>query len=383
MACKMLKIGKSILTKRRWPTVAAIGSLFVLLLTSSGCSKKSAAGGTGGFPPTQVVAVTAKHLPVSETLSLVGTVQANEMVEIKPEVEGIVQDIHFKEGELVKKGQSLVTLDESKLAASVAEAEANFKLSEATFERSKQLRNDNLISQQDFDQASSTFEFNKATLDLKRRQSKDARVLAPFGGTVGARNISPGQVVSRTTTLTWLVDLDPVKVEINVPERFIAQLNLDQKIEISVAAFQNRKFTGKVYFIAPQLDVSTRTALVKAYVSNSDLALKPGMFASLDLTLRVKDKAVVIPESALMFDGDRVTVFLVGKDELAMARSVQVGVRLPGQAEISNGLQGGEMVIVEGLQKVRPGSKVKLAPPEAAVPYQFEPAKTNEVSVKG
>ncbi len=346
------------------------GLVLAAVAVGSGCNKKGA-GGAAAYPPTQVVAVQAQRVPVSETLSLLGTVQANEMVEIKPEIEGIVQEIQFQEGELVQKGQLLLVLDDSKLAASLAEADANFKLSEATFERSKQLRKENLISQQEFDQASSAFEFNRASLDLKRRQLKDARILAPFRGMVGARNLSPGQVVTRSTTLVWLVDLETVKIEISVPERFINQLKIGQDIEVGVAAFAGRKFAGKVYFIAPQVDVSTRTALVKAYVANKDLSLKPGMFASLELTLKIREQAVVVPESALMFDGDRTSVFVVGAEDVAMVKPVQVGIRLPGQAEITGGLKGGEMVIVEGLQKVRPGSKVKLAPPEAGAPYRF------------
>ena len=343
----------------------AIMALFLV-----GC-KKAASGGQAQLPPTQVVAVDAVLQPVAETLSLVGNVTANEMVEIKSETDGIVEEILFNEGQRVKKGQLLLRLDESKLAAAVAEGESNFKLSLANFERSKQLFAERLISQQEFDQAASIFDVNRATLDLHKRQLKDARLYSSFEGFVGARNVSPGQVIGKNMTLTWLVDLDPVKVEFNVPERFVGQLRPNQSITITVAAYPNRTFTGKVFFVSPFVDPQNRTALVKAEIPNENGDLKPGMFANLDLTLTIRDKAVVIPEPALtqLLDRDEAMIFVVDSSQSAQLRKVKLGVRMAGRVEILSGLAGGEKVIVEGTQKIGPGAKVKLAPPEASIPY--------------
>lgn len=338
----------------------------------AGCKKQG--GGPlagGGFPPMQVIAVEAVRQPVTESLSLVGSMAANEMVEIKSETDGIIQEIPFHEGQRVEKGQLLLRLDETKLAAALNEAESNFKLSQANFDRAKQLAQDKLISQSEYDQAAATFALNQATVELRRRELKDARVYAPFNGTIGARNVSPGQVISRSTVLTWLVDLEKVKVEINVPERFIGQLRVGQDLELKVAAFPGQTFTGKVYFVAPLVEASTRTALVKAEIPNADHTLKPGMFANLDLTLRVRENAVVIPEAALsqVLDDNRASVFVVGTNDTVFIKPVRIGVRLPGRLEVIEGLDGGEKVVVEGVQKIGPGSKVKLAPPEAAKPY--------------
>ena len=186
-----------------------------LLIAGCGPKKQSTAGASA--PPTRVVAVAAREQPVIESVSLLGSVAANEMVEMHPEVEGTVKEILFEEGLRVEKGKLLVLLEETKFAASLTEAEANLKLSEATFARSRQLHAEKLISQQEFDQSSATFAMNQATVELRRRQLKDTKVYAPFSGVVGARQISPGQVVSRLTTMTWLVDLDVVKVEVPYP----------------------------------------------------------------------------------------------------------------------------------------------------------------------
>jgi len=319
----------------------------------------------------QVIAVEAKRQPVTESLSSVGSIAADEMVEIKPETDGIIQDILFKEGQRVEKGQLLVKLDDTKLTAALNEAESNFQLSQANYDRAKQLFKAKLISQSEYDQAAATFALNQATVELRRRELKDTRIYAPFSGTIGARSISPGQVITKSTVITGLVDLDKVKAEINVPERFVGQLQIGQELELKVPAFPDQKFTGKVYFIAPSIDPNTRTALVKAEIPNLDHTLKPGMFANLDLTLQVRENSVVIPEAALsqVLDDNRASVFVVGTNETVSIQPVRIGVRLPGRVEVVEGLSGGEKVVVEGVQKIGPGSKVTLAPPEVAAPY--------------
>jgi membrane fusion protein (multidrug efflux system) len=239
----------------------------------------------------------------------------------------------------------------------------------ANFDRAKQLLRDKLISQQEFDQTASFFEINRATVELKRRLLKDARIYAPFTGMVGARQVSPGQVITRDTTLTWLVDLDIVKVQVKVPEKYLRQLQIGRPLEFSVAAFPDEKFRGEVYFISPKIDEKTRTALAKARIPNPQGKLRGGMFASLNLTLQLRDSAIVIPEPALMSNGDNYTVFIVDGNGTAQIRTIEVGERLAGKAEILKGLNAGEKVVVEGVQKLVPGASVELAPKEAAAPY--------------
>ena len=335
--------------------LALVGIVF------AGCGKKK----TGAAPPKmemQVVVVEAKQQPISEIISLVGNLLANESVEIKSEIDGTIAEINFNEGQRVQKGDLLIRIDERKLAASVAESEANFKLSESNFKRSEQLLKEKLIAQQEFDQVSSQFQINKANLELKRQQLKDARIGAPFSGIVGGRNVSPGQVIAKNMTLTWLTDVDPIKVEVSVPERFVSQLKIGQSIAIKVATYPDKKFEGEVYFIAEQVDPATRTAFVKAKLPNPELLLKPGMFANIDLTLNVRENAVVIPETALnrVMEGNRANVFIVDEKSIAQMKPVKLGIRLAGKVEILEGIQAGDKVIVEGIQKIGPGSQVKI-----------------------
>ncbi len=338
-------------------------SLLVLPLALLGCKKEAAQGGAGAPPvyATQAVIAEARVQPVNETLSLVGSVAANEMVEIKSETDGTLEEVLFTEGQRVKQGDLLIRLDESKFTASVNEAEANFKLSETTYERSKQLNRDKLVSQQEYDQAAAQYQANKASLELKKRLLKDARIYAPFKGTMSSRQVSPGQVIAKNTTLTWLIDLDPVKVELNVPERFVSQLKIGQKIEITVAAYPGRTFLGKLFFVAPFVESATRTALVKARIDNPNAELKPGMFANLNLTLKLKEDAIVIPESSVIASGDRNIIYVLDKDDAAQIRPVKIGIRQAGLVEILSGVKPGERVVAEGIQKIRPGGKVKAS----------------------
>jgi membrane fusion protein, multidrug efflux system len=345
--------------------------LVVVVGLAAGCGRKPAdpgSGARGGFPVPQVVTVQAHHEPVAEKLSLVANLLANEAVEVKSEIDGTVQAIHFQEGQRVEKEQLLVELDARKLAASVEEAEANFKLSQANYERARQLVRDKLISQQEFEQLASTFQANQAALELKRQQLKDTKIVAAFAGIVGSRTIAPGQVISRNTNLTWVVDIDPVKLEMNVPERFIGALKVGQGIEISLAAYPGRKFKGEVYFIAQSVDPVTRTVLVKSKMPNPTLELKPGMFANLDLTLQTRERAVVIPEIAItrIIEGNRAMIYVVDSSNNAQLRPVELGVRMSGKVEVLKGLQADETVITEGVQKVIPGKPVAIAPTKEA-----------------
>jgi membrane fusion protein, multidrug efflux system len=349
--------------------------LVLAIATFAGCKKR---GGAGGPPPgfaTQVVAVKAGHQPVTEALSIVGSVLANEAVDIKSEVGGTVEKIHFEEGQRVEAGALLVELDAGKVGASLAQAEANLNLAQLKWDRVQDLLKTRAVSQQEADEGRSGFDSATANVQLFREQLKDTQIRAPFAGVLGERMVSPGQVIAAEQKLTFLADIDPVKVEGSVPERFLSRVAVGQKFVFHVAAYPGEDFEGEVYFIAPQIDAANRTGLVKARVANPDGKLKPGMFATVDLALEVKKDAVVIPEAALMPQGDTTMVVIVDADMKAQLVPVKPGIRTGGRVEILEGLKGGETVVVEGWQKTRPGGAVMLAPPDAASPYALKSRK--------
>ncbi|MCC6758908.1 MAG: efflux RND transporter periplasmic adaptor subunit, partial [Candidatus Omnitrophica bacterium] len=233
-------------------------------------------------------------------------------------------------------------------------------LAQTTFDRLSTLIKANAISQQEYDQAQSDLASRKAEIELINAQLKEAVISATFDGVMGERKVSLGQFVSQGTTLTYLIQQNPMKAEFRVPERFLGQLKDGQGIEVRVAAYPEESFTGEVYFIDPQVDELTRTALVKAKLPNPDGKLKRGMFANLNLIVSIREKALVISEMALIPRSEEVFVFIVDAENKAQMKPVKVGIRMVGKVEIIEGVAAGENVIVEGFQKIGPGSLVSI-----------------------
>jgi membrane fusion protein (multidrug efflux system) len=343
-------------------TAAALG------LTACGQGGPGAGGPPGDFP-TAVVAVKAVRESVTESLRLIGTVQANEFVELKPEVDGRIVAIHFEEGQSVEEGQLLLELDSGRMSTMVAQSEAEQRFAKSKWDRAQELLRNRTLSQQEADEAQAQFDLTTAKVEQMREELRYHKIKAPFAGTIGVRRVSPGQVVEKQTVIATLVDLDPIKVEGTMPERFLSLAKTGAKFQLTIAAFPNEPFTGEVYFVAPEIDPVNRTAIVKALIPNADHRLKPGMFASAELTLRVREDALVIPEASLMPQGESFAVIVVDSNSTAVMRPVTPGLRMAGKVEIVSGLSEGETVVVEGWQKARPGGKIILAPAEKAAPY--------------
>jgi membrane fusion protein (multidrug efflux system) len=348
--------------------VKSFFQIALLLLVCAGCKKSRVQSVADPDAATQVVVVNAEHAPMNESLSLVGIVRANESVDIKAQVAGVIETIGFEEGRPVEKGALLIELDTDKLRASLDQAEANQRLAESKFARARDLAQSRGVTLQELEEASATFDASRANVDFYKRQIEEMRIVAPFSGVIGARLISPGQVVAPQQMLTTIVDLDPVKVELNVPQQSINRVEIGEKIELRVPALPGEKFAGEVYFIAPQLDPMTGAGVVKARVKNADVRLKPGMFANLDLTLKIKEASVTIPEPCLIPQGEEAMVYTVDEQMIARMRRVRPGLRKAGRVEILEGLAPGERVILEGWQKMRPGGKVTFAPSPRTVP---------------
>jgi len=338
----------------------------IVVAVFSGCDQKKPAGGMMAGMTVNVIAVEAKQQPIQEKISLVGTMAANESVEIKSEIDGMVEEINFEEGQAVKKGQLLITVDKSKLEASLAQAEANLKLAQTTGDRYKSLIETQAISKQEYDQAEANLDAMRAGADLVKAQLREATIEASFDGIMGERLVSIGQFITKGTSLTFLINQDPMKAEFRVAERYLSRLKEKQEIEIAVAAYPKEKFKGEVYFIDPQIDDLTRTALVKARVPNPDGKLRRGMFANLELIVNVRENAIVIPETALIPKGEDVSVFVIDAESKAQPTAVKIGLRTAGVVEITSGLKAGDKVITEGFQKIGPGSKVASRDPDAA-----------------
>lgn len=363
------KVGLDIMINRtpihafrdRRPHQTALLICLIGIVLAGGCGKPPAADGQyGDFPVTAVVAP-AKVMVLEDKISLVGSLNAINAVDLVSEIDARVEEILFDEGEAVQQGDVLFRLEQRKLSATVAQTTARYKLARTNLERAASLLQRQTISQQDYDQAAAEFEAIEASLELEKERLADATLIAPFSGMLGEHFVSRGQFTTRGQLLASLVSIDPIEVEFYVPERYCGQLKTGQSIDISVEAYPGQRFDGLITFISPKVDLASRTVLVKARLSNPEAVLKPGMFGNLELVFTLVEDALVIPEAALQFNRDQASVVLMDGDGKAVFRDVEVGARLPGYAQIVSGLIEGDQVVVEGYQKMRPGSAILIS----------------------
>ena len=312
----------------------------------------------GERPPTMVEVAQVHKGEVRETIQVTGSLRADESIQVRPEVAGIIREVHFSEGEPVEADALLFTLDQALIAADLREIEASFKLSERDFARAEDLLKRRLGAQSDYDSARARLEADRARLESMRTRMAKTEIRAPFAGVAGLRNVSPGEYVQIGQALVNLVALDPIKVDFRVPELFLSELAVGQPIRLTVDALQGEVFTGEVYAIDPQVDTSGRSIALRARLANPERKLRPGLFARVDLATTTRADALLVPEQALWPMGDKVFVYRV-VDGKALLSEVTTGKRRSGEVEISEGLDAGDVVVTAGQMKLSEGAPVQ------------------------
>ncbi len=346
-----------------------VASFLVLLLASllvSGCGRPPSAGGPPGDFPVNAVVAAVQTGTVVDRVNVVGSLRARDAVDVVAEINGTVEEILFLEGEPAVAGQPLVRLDDAKVQARAAEAEARFNLADTNRRRAEELLATATISRQEYDQVVAEFGVAESVWNLLKQDLDDALIKAPFDGLLGARYVSPGQYVSVGQSVTRLVKMDPLEVEFRVPERAGPSIALGQRIEMSTVSGSGALVKGEVFFIDPVVDAQSRTVLVKALIPNQSLTLKPGMYGHVAVMLGAREAALVIPESAVRYRGDQAYVVTVDDEQKAEFRNIRVGLRMDGKLEVVEGLSAGERVVIEGFQKMGPGTTVIVSPSSSA-----------------
>jgi membrane fusion protein, multidrug efflux system len=330
--------------------------LVVLLLLSLAACKQNTTSEQGAAPPPRPVEVTEVQLrPMAEILPLVGSVVANESLEIRPEITGQIATLHFSDGEEVAQGQLLLRLDDRELRAQLAEAGARLELAEQEWQRMGNLFAGQFVSQAEVDR--SRAEQQRAVAEVERLRARLAKteLRAPFAGKVGARRVAPGATVTTDTIVTRLDDLKRVKLEFSVPEAYLRQVQTGAAVRIIDPGSLGQSNTqGTVYFISPHLDRQSRAAQAKALVEQPPPHLKPGMFADLELLLR-EPQVLAVPEGAVLARGGETFLVTVRDGEqgkVAGLLPVRLGLRARGwvQVEAAEGeLQAGQQVVAAGV----------------------------------
>ena len=319
---------------------------------------RAGGGGGGGGGPTSVRAVVLASQPMTDRITTVGTVLANEDVDIRTEISGRVESISFREGSRVRKNQVLVKIADAELRAQLARAESRLSNSESEAERQKQLFEQDLTSQREYDTAVNELNIAKAEAQLSRAQLAKTEIRAPFEGKVGLRYVSEGSYVSSATQIASIQDDTPVKLDFSVPERYAGRLKAGDVIRFTVQG-NSQVFEGSIYAIEPSIDSATRSMRVRATNPNTDGTLVPGAFADVEIVMGQRD-TVSIPAFALIPDikGHRVFIYAGGKAE---SRVVAIGTRTDERVEIVEGVSPGDTLITSAILQLKPGAPVTVA----------------------
>ncbi len=326
-----------------------------------------AAGGPGSVPGVEVAK--AKTMSLQDDAQAVGSLKSRQSVVLRPEVAGRVAELAFADGARVRKGQLLLRLDDTLQKAELSQAEAQLSIARANLKRNQELVAENFVAQRVLDESRASLQVAEAQVALAQARLTRMRIVAPFDGTVGIRSVNLGDYVKDGADLVNLEDTSTLFVDFRMPERYQGQLAVGQGVKVQIDALPHRDFTAKVQALDPLVDANGRSVLVRAaMVPSAGDTLRPGMFARVTTVFSVNDTAVVVPEEALVPQGNRQIVFkLASEGEGESARTVvrrtevQVGVRRGSQVQIVAGLSEGDTVVVAGQQRLqRDGMAVRV-----------------------
>ncbi len=326
----------------------------------------SASGLAGPARPPAVEVARVEVMRLSDDAQTVGSLRSRQSVVVRPEVAGRVVRIGFRDGERVRKGQLLVQLDDQLQQAQVQQARAELSIARANHKRNQDLVAQNFISQRSVDESGAALQVAEAKLALAEATAARLQVLAPFDGIAGIRSINVGDYLKDGADIVNLEDLDALYVDFRLPERFQGKLRRGQAALVQTDAVPGRRWDAQVQAIDPLVDANGRSVGVRGCIDNRQMALRPGMFARVTAVFGERDKALVVPEEALVPQGNRQLVIKLvdGPDQdskLAQRVEVKVGLRRPGRVEIVEGLQPGDTVVVAGQQRIqRDGTPVRV-----------------------
>lgn len=297
---------------------------------------------------------------VSKRINTVGHLRANAMVMIKSELSGRIAEVLFTEGSIIKKGDLIIRFEDAEHKAALQIAEGEYDHAKSNFERISKLHEQKTASNKQFDEESARLKMAEGKHLQAKANLEKANIRAPFDGTIGIMNISPGAFVQAGTELVTIVDNNSVKVTFKVPEKNIHDVGSGQVVEIKVSAFKDQVFTGIVEAVDAKVEQESHSMQVKGVIPNPDNLLRDGLFANVSLIIGEKGNSMTVDESSVDRIGEIEYVWVVERGR-AEKRRVLTGSRENGQIEIIAGLQPGQIVVTSGQIKLSDGAKVKIS----------------------
>lgn len=338
--------------------VAGLAYPKVKPLFESNNETESQSNGNAGTDRLEVEAVELDYETVEDRIYSTGTIQANEVVELATEGSGIITEIYFEEGSQVEAGDLLLKINDSELQAQKQRAQFRLNLAEQREERQARLLDRGGISQDDYDATLNEVNVLKSELRLIDAQIEKTELKAPFTGILGLKYASPGAYITPSSRIASLQEVNPVKIDFSIPERYIAKIRAGITINFTVQGVDST-FIGEVYAVEPRVDTETRTLQIRALSENDGNLLYPGAFANIELILDQINDALMVPAIAIIPELNAQKVY-VSNNGTVEQRMVNTGIRTSEKVQVIEGLQRGDVVLTTGLLQVRPGMEVNV-----------------------
>lgn len=338
--------------------VVLIGGMIVYRITKNKSENEKGGGKDGKKPPVGVSGLVIAPQDFSNAISLSGSIEANEQVEIRSEVSGIVEKIYFSEGSQVSKGQVLLKVNDIELRAQLAQAKTKESLASENERRAKLLLQKEAISQEEYDIASADFRTMKSQTQLILAQIGKTSIRAPFSGKVGLRNISPGTYVTPETLIAKLVSTNPLKITFSLPEKYASDITKNSEITFTVPNL-TEKFKAKIYALEPEIETMTRTLKIRALTDNPGGKLLPGTFANIELPLKNIRDAIIIPTEAVIPIQDGKKVFIANNGK-AKEVKIETLTRTDKDVVVTSGLKAGDTLLTTGVMSLKDEADIKV-----------------------
>lgn len=339
--------------------VIIIIAIIILPKINSDKKAKGPVGGGRRGGPVVVSATVLKPQNLEDKIISVGTIKANEEVEVRSEISARIIKINFREGTFVNKGQLLIKLNDLELQAQLKKANSQLKLLQDREYRQRKLFEREAISQEEYDAQLNELNSVKADIDLIKAQIDKTEIKAPFSGKIGLRNVSEGSYVTPSIIITNLEDISPVKIDFTIPEKYTGRVKINDIIKFSLTG-QKNSYTGKIYAIEPRVSAATRSFQLRGEHPNTTGELVPGSFVDVELVLSNNSNALLIPTQAMVpeLKGQSVFVYSNGK---AISKAIQIGTRTDRYIQVTSGLNENDTVITSGILQLKTEMPVKLA----------------------
>ncbi len=338
--------------------VLVIAGLVIYRALSNKEANKPAKGSIGQASVARVTGMVLKSREFEDNLFLSGSLEANEQIDIRSEVSGVVESINFEEGSKVSRGQVLLKVNDVELRAQLSKVKTAEKLAAENERRAKLLLDKQAISQEEYDISNADFQSASAESELIAAQLSKTTIRAPFSGTIGLRYISRGTYVTPSTTIAKLVNTNRLKITFSIPEKYASRMKVNNLLTFTTSG-SKEEHTAKIYAIEPEVEVASRTLKMRAIADNPAGRLYPGTFATVNLPLEKITDALMVPTQALIPVQNGKKIF-ISENGLAREVLVETGSRNDSTIRILSGLKPGDTILTSGVMTLRDGSPVNV-----------------------